>query len=81
MNNSTFHKFTGPQVKALRKKTGLTQAQFWNRIGITQACGSQYENGSNMPAKTQMLFMIVYGSTTRSANLVAKLRDLSKEKL
>lgn len=35
--------------KALRKKTGLTQAQFGKKVGVSGAAISEYENGKSRP--------------------------------
>jgi len=35
--------------KTLRKKTGLTQAQFGKKIGVSGAAVSEYENGKSRP--------------------------------
>lgn len=35
----------------VRASTGLTQAEFWEQVGVTQATGSRYESGaSSVPA-------------------------------
>ena len=44
----------------LRKKLGLSQAEFWGRIEVTQSGGSRYENGRAMPPPVRKLLGIVY---------------------
>lgn len=40
--------------KALRKKAGLTQAQFGKKIGVSGAAVSEYENGKSMPGPDRL---------------------------
>ena len=53
----------------LKKRTalGLNQADFWNKLGITQSGGSRYENGRNIPPSTQKLYFLVYGADVLAA--------------
>jgi DNA-binding transcriptional regulator YiaG len=44
----------------LRKGLGLSQAEFWSRIEVTQSGGSRYENGRTMPGPVRKLLRIVY---------------------
>ena len=44
----------------LRKNLGLSQAEFWSRIEVTQSGGSRYENGRTMPGPVRKLLGIVY---------------------
>lgn len=51
------------QIETTRKKRKMTQAQFWNRLGITQSGGSRYESGARpMPKPVQILFTLAYGN-------------------
>jgi transcriptional regulator with XRE-family HTH domain len=64
------------EAKALREKHRLTQAQFWNRIGITQSGGSRYESSDRaIPAPVQLLLAITYGRDWQSV-----VRDLRRKK-
>ena len=47
-------------VKALRKKLGMNQQQFWSRLGVTQSGGSRYESGRNIPRPVQQLLRLVH---------------------
>lgn len=40
--------------RALRKKTGLTQAQFGKKVGVSGAAISEYENGKSMPGPDRL---------------------------
>lgn len=45
----------GIDLAALRAASGLNQSEFWGKFGITQSCGSRYENGRRMPLPIQIL--------------------------
>jgi DNA-binding transcriptional regulator YiaG len=52
------------QVLDLRASTGLSQKEFWSRIGVTQTTGSRYENGERrVPRPVQILLDIAYGTS------------------
>ena len=55
---------TGPRIKALRKRLGLTQEALARRIGTTVTSVSRWENG---------------GSTPKLYDHVAALERLAKE--
>jgi DNA-binding transcriptional regulator YiaG len=46
--------------RKLRVSLGLNQANFWERILVTQSGGSRYENGRKMPNVVRKLLGIVY---------------------
>lgn len=46
--------------RELRRKLGLTQSQFWKRVGVGQSGGSRYESGRDMPEPVVMLLGVVY---------------------
>lgn len=46
--------------RALRRKTGLNQLEFWSAVGVTQSGGSRYESGRNMPKPVRELLRLVY---------------------
>lgn len=54
--------YTGPTVKALRKKLGLNQSQFWGPLGVTQSCASRYKSGRNIPRPVRKLIWVMYES-------------------
>ena len=47
-------------VREMRKKLGLTQAKFWNPIGVCQSSGSRYEIGRKIPDPVCELLRIVH---------------------
>lgn len=47
-------------VRAVRRKLGLNQQQFWSKLGVTQSGGSRYESGRNMPRPVQQLLRLVH---------------------
>lgn len=46
--------------KHIRHRLGLSQTEFWGRIGVTQSGGSRYENGRPMPRPVQALLQLVH---------------------
>lgn len=46
--------------KELRIQLGLTQADFWAPVGISQSGGSRYESGRKLPAATSALLHLVH---------------------
>lgn len=69
---------TGEQVKALRHKLGMHQAQFWSPLGVTQSGGSRYESGRNIPKPVQLLLTISYG-TPKQAEQVTEMLRMSRD--
>ena len=51
---------TGEQAFKLRTEIGVSQAEFWRYLGVTQSGGSRYESGRNMPAPVQRLYWLIY---------------------
>ncbi|MFZ5556359.1 MAG: helix-turn-helix domain-containing protein [Pseudomonadota bacterium] len=49
-----------PNPKQLRHRLGMSQTEFWGRIGVTQSGGSRYENGRPMPRPVQALLRLVH---------------------
>lgn len=47
-------------VKAIRKKTGMNQIDFWGKVGVTQSGGSRYETGRKMPKPVRELLRLVH---------------------
>jgi len=47
-------------TRTLRHGLGLNQAQFWERLEITQSCGSRYESRRSMPRAVRRLLGFVY---------------------
>jgi transcriptional regulator with XRE-family HTH domain len=48
--------------RALRKKLGMNQQQFWASLGVTQSGGSRYETGRTMPKSVRMLMELAHGA-------------------
>jgi transcriptional regulator with XRE-family HTH domain len=47
-------------ARAIRRKLGMNQQQFWSKLGVTQSGGSRYESGRNMPRPVQQLLRLVH---------------------
>ena len=46
--------------RAIRRRLGLNQQEFWPMIGVTQSGGSRYESGRRMPRPVRELLRIVH---------------------
>jgi transcriptional regulator with XRE-family HTH domain len=68
------------EIRDIRKKLGLNQAQFWSQIGVTQSGGSRYESGRNVPKAVQMLLHVTYGTEKQAADLLSWLRTRPVQK-
>lgn len=47
-------------IRAIRKKLGLNQIDFWSSIGVTQSGGSRYESGRSMHKPVRELLRLVH---------------------
>lgn len=48
-------------VELLREFSGLTQAEFWSKVGVTQSGGSRYEaHARRLPKPVQHLLRLIY---------------------
>jgi transcriptional regulator with XRE-family HTH domain len=47
-------------ARAIRRKLGMNQQQFWSKLGVTQSGGSRYESGRNIPRPVQQLLRLVH---------------------
>ncbi|PKO87262.1 MAG: transcriptional regulator [Betaproteobacteria bacterium HGW-Betaproteobacteria-12] len=65
----------GRDAKVLRQKLGLTQTDFWARVGSVQTAGSRYESGRDMPTQVAWVLHIAYGPPARVQKLVDWLRQ------
>ena len=45
--------------REIRRELGVSQLEFWSRIGMTQSAGSRYESGRAMPRTVQALLRLV----------------------
>lgn len=67
-------------VRALRRRLGLNQQQFWSPIGVTQSGGSRYENDRAMPAPVRELVRLVYEPSDHKAAVhLARLRNAPRQ--
>lgn len=66
---------SGDDVREIRRKLGLNQAEFWSSIGVTQSGGSRYESGRNIPLPVQILLHLTYGTEKQAAELLGRLRS------
>jgi DNA-binding transcriptional regulator YiaG len=49
------------KIRALRESLGLTQDEFYPRLGVSQSAGSRYENGTRpVPQTVRLLVTYVY---------------------
>ena len=46
--------------KTLRLELGLTQAEFWSPVGVSQSGGSRYESGRKLPTSIDALLHLVH---------------------
>lgn len=49
-----------PDLLALRRARGISQTEFWSKVGVSQSCGSRFENGRRMPTPIGRLIDIIY---------------------
>lgn len=60
----------------LRKRRGLTQTQFWNRIGLSQAAGSRLENKEReIQEPVRILITIAYGEQDDCDEMIYRIRN------
>lgn len=62
------------EIKAFRKRLGMSQSDFWGRIGVTQSGGCRYERGRNLPRTVRVLLHVAYAPDDRAHRLVGHLR-------
>ena len=53
---------SGKQAFALRVSLGVSQKQFWKRLGISQSGGSRYECGRTIPRTVYLLMQLAYSA-------------------
>lgn len=71
----TLHYYTVEAIKAISKKSGQNQVEFWGPFGVTQSGGNTYESGREMPEPVQILLNIVLSTPAASAKVVRSLRE------
>lgn len=57
-------KFTGPELKVLRRKAKLSQTDFWSPLGVTQSAACRYEQGRAIPRTVQCILSLLVESST-----------------
>jgi hypothetical protein len=62
-----------PDTKSVRLLRNETQADYWQRFGVTQSGGSRYESGRGIPKPTAMLMEMFNGGLI-SSEMLAKVR-------
>ena len=70
---------TGPMARDLRKQRGMTQAQFWNPVGVQQSVACRYESGADMPDAVRILLVATYvGGLTINTSSSDGVADLAR---
>lgn len=62
-------------ARALRKRRGFRQVDFWAKVGCTQSGGSRYEAGRNISQPVMMLLTLAYGTDRQAQKLLDWLRS------
>ena len=70
--------YTADDILALREKLGMSQAQFWSRVEVSQSSGCHYELGRRIPRPVQVLIGFAYGTPCEAAEIVERLRHRRK---
>lgn len=66
----------GEQARALRKKLGQTQGEFWARASTSQSGVSRYESqGRGIPESVLILLHLSYGTAEEAGAMMAWLRQ------
>ena len=72
--------FAQGEMTQFRKKLGLSQANFWVPLGVTQSAGSRYENTDRTtPQPVVTLITLMYGDSPLAT--LAKLRGVTLDEL
>ena len=61
--------------RALRKKRGLSQSQFWGTIKVTQSAASRYESGREIPKAVLTMLRLAFGTQSEATALLMDLRQ------
>lgn len=75
MSQPTLLCLDGLSAGHLRRSLGLSQFEFWSRVGVTQSGGSRYEAGRNMPKQVAWLLHLAYSSAEQADELLEWLRQ------
>lgn len=60
-------------LRTMRRRLKMNQAEFWARVGITQSGGSRYEGGRQVPEPVRMLLAIAYGNRRERERALKRL--------
>lgn len=72
--------YTGAEIREIRRKLRLRQAEFWAPFQTTQSGGSRYESGRDIPDTVQVLLNIAFGSDTKASAIFNELRTFGNPK-
>lgn len=67
-------------VRGFRESLGETQTEFWLRFGLTQPCGSRYENGQPIPAPTALLICLLATEKISKKEIELLLSEIKENK-
>lgn len=68
---------SGEDVREIRRKLGMNQAEFWSKLSVTQSGGSRYESGRSIPRPVRLLLHMTYGTEKQAGDLLTWLRERS----
>lgn len=68
--------YNGADLRAMRKKLGLTQSEFWGPLRVTQSGASRYESGRDLPDPLQIVLNIAFGPERKVSEIVESLRSI-----
>lgn len=67
-------RYSGPEVKALRKARRLNQSRFWGALGVNQSAACRYEQGREIPEPVQLLLNLALSPEKMAAAQLKELR-------
>lgn len=71
-------RYSGAELRAIRKELRMTQSEFWTRFGVEQSASSRYENDRNLPEPVVVLLNIALAGDSAAARIVDELRAVRK---
>lgn len=66
---------SGEMMKALRKRMGMTQTEFWNLAMVTQSGGARYESGRTTPDHVKKLLHFILCPEDQAKSMLTELRS------
>jgi DNA-binding transcriptional regulator YiaG len=61
-------------IRKVRTKFNMNQAEFWNPVGVQQTTASRYESGERpIPKPVRLLLLIAYGTRQQGRRELDKL--------